>query len=114
MQQMHSSSMGIESRTRISWPTGAKRRYIAIRFKTARSTLNRNSTCHLSMSNANRSHGAPARQRADASIVLRTLKMRSEVQKFQADLLASVKQMRREKSARVTKVKLQAASKQGQ
>lgn len=36
--------------------------------------------------------------------------MRSEVQKFQADLLASVKQMRRGQAARVTKVKLPAAA----
>jgi putative transcriptional regulator len=36
--------------------------------------------------------------------------MQSEVQKFQADLLASVKQMRRGQSARVTKVKLPAAA----
>ena len=36
--------------------------------------------------------------------------MRSDVQKFQADLLASVKQMRRGQSARVTKVKLPAAA----
>lgn len=36
--------------------------------------------------------------------------MRSEVQKFQADLLASVKQMRRGEAARVTKVKLPAAA----
>ena len=36
--------------------------------------------------------------------------MRSEVQKFQADLLASVKQMRRGRAARVTKVKLPAAA----
>jgi putative transcriptional regulator len=35
--------------------------------------------------------------------------MRSEVQKFQDDLLASVKQMRRSRAARVTKVKLSAA-----
>ena len=36
--------------------------------------------------------------------------MRSEVQKFQADLLASVKQMRRGQAARVSKVKLHAAA----
>ena len=36
--------------------------------------------------------------------------MRSEVQQFQADLLASVKQMRRGRAARVTKVKLPAAA----
>ena len=36
--------------------------------------------------------------------------MRSDVQKFQADLLASVKQMRRGQAARVTKVKLPAAA----
>ena len=36
--------------------------------------------------------------------------MQSEVQKFQADLLASVKQMRRGQAARVTKVKLPAAA----
>ena len=36
--------------------------------------------------------------------------MRSEVQKFQADLLASVKQMRRGRAARVSKVKLPAAA----
>jgi len=36
--------------------------------------------------------------------------MRSEVQKFQADLLASVKQMRRGQAARLTKVKLPAAA----
>ncbi len=36
--------------------------------------------------------------------------MRSEVQKFQADLLASVKQMRQGQAARVTKVKLPAAA----
>jgi len=36
--------------------------------------------------------------------------MRSEVRKFQADLLASVKQMRRGQAARVTKVKLPAAA----
>lgn len=36
--------------------------------------------------------------------------MRSEVQKFQADLLASVKQMRRGQAARVTKVTLPAAA----
>lgn len=36
--------------------------------------------------------------------------MRSEVQKFQADLLASVKQMRRGQAARVTKIKLPAAA----
>ncbi len=36
--------------------------------------------------------------------------MRSEVQKFQADLLASVKQMRRGQTARVTKVTLPAAA----
>jgi putative transcriptional regulator len=36
--------------------------------------------------------------------------MRSEVQKFQADLLASVKQMRRGQAARVTKVTLSAAA----
>jgi putative transcriptional regulator len=38
------------------------------------------------------------------------LKMRSEVHKFQADLLASVKQMRRGQAARVSKVKLPAAA----
>ena len=36
--------------------------------------------------------------------------MRSEVQKFQADLLASVKQMRRGQAACVTKVPLPAAA----
>jgi putative transcriptional regulator len=36
--------------------------------------------------------------------------MRSEVQKFQADLLATVKQMRRGQAARVSKVKLPAAA----
>ena len=36
--------------------------------------------------------------------------MRSEVQKFQADLLVSVKQMRRSEAARVTKVTLPAAA----
>ena len=36
--------------------------------------------------------------------------MRSDVQKFQADLLASVKQMRRGQAARVTKVMLPAAA----
>ena len=36
--------------------------------------------------------------------------MQSEVQKFQADLLASVKQMRRGQAARVSKVKLPAAA----
>ncbi|MBA3597928.1 MAG: helix-turn-helix domain-containing protein [Methylibium sp.] len=36
--------------------------------------------------------------------------MQSEVQKFQADLLASVKQMRRGQAAHVTKVKLPAAA----
>jgi putative transcriptional regulator len=36
--------------------------------------------------------------------------MRSEVQKFQADLLASVKQMRRGQATRVTKVTLPAAA----
>jgi putative transcriptional regulator len=36
--------------------------------------------------------------------------MRSEMQKFQADLLASVKQMRRGQAARVSKVKLPAAA----
>ncbi|MCI4429193.1 MAG: helix-turn-helix domain-containing protein [Burkholderiales bacterium] len=36
--------------------------------------------------------------------------MRSEVQKFRADLLASTKQMRRGQAARVTKVKLPAAA----
>jgi len=36
--------------------------------------------------------------------------MRSEVQKFQADLLASVKQMRRGQAARVSKVELPAAA----
>jgi putative transcriptional regulator len=36
--------------------------------------------------------------------------MRSEVQKFQADLLASVKQMRRGQAVRVTKVTLPAAA----
>jgi putative transcriptional regulator len=36
--------------------------------------------------------------------------MRSEVQKFQDDLLVSVKQMRRGRAARVTKVKLPAAA----
>lgn len=36
--------------------------------------------------------------------------MQSDVQKFQADLLASVKQMRRGQAARVTKVKLPAAA----
>lgn len=36
--------------------------------------------------------------------------MPSEVQKFQADLLASVKQMRSGQAARVTKVKLSAAA----
>ena len=36
--------------------------------------------------------------------------MRSEVQKFQADLLKSVKQMRRGQARRVTKVKLPAAA----
>jgi putative transcriptional regulator len=38
------------------------------------------------------------------------LKVRSEVQKFQDDLLTSVKQMRRGRAARVTKVKLPAAA----
>ena len=38
------------------------------------------------------------------------LKTRSEMQKFQADLLASVKQMRRSQAARVSKVKLPAAA----
>ena len=37
-------------------------------------------------------------------------KMPSEVEKFQADLLESVKQMRRGKAGRVTKVKLPAAA----
>ena len=36
--------------------------------------------------------------------------MRSEMQKFQADLLASVKQMRRGQAARVSKVRLPAAA----
>ncbi|MFN0318282.1 MAG: helix-turn-helix domain-containing protein [Burkholderiales bacterium] len=36
--------------------------------------------------------------------------MRSEVEKFQDDLLASVKQMRRGRAARVTKIKLSAAA----
>lgn len=36
--------------------------------------------------------------------------MPSELEKFQADLLQSVKQMRRGKAARVTKVKLPAAA----
>jgi putative transcriptional regulator len=36
--------------------------------------------------------------------------MRSEVRKFQDDLLVSVKQMRRGRAARVTKVKLPAAA----
>jgi putative transcriptional regulator len=36
--------------------------------------------------------------------------MRSEIQKFQADLLKSVKQMRRGQAGRVTKVKLPAAA----
>jgi len=36
--------------------------------------------------------------------------MRSEAQKFQDDLLISVKQMRRGRAARVTKVKLSAAA----
>ena len=36
--------------------------------------------------------------------------MQSEVQKFRADLLASVKQMRRGQAARVSKVKLPAAA----
>jgi putative transcriptional regulator len=36
--------------------------------------------------------------------------MKSEMQKFQDDLLASVRQMRRGQSARVTKVKLPAAA----
>jgi putative transcriptional regulator len=36
--------------------------------------------------------------------------MRSDVQKFQDDLLVSVKQMRRGRAARVTKVKLSAAA----
>ena len=36
--------------------------------------------------------------------------MRSEVEKFQADLLVSVKQMRRGQAARVAKVKLPAAA----
>ena len=36
--------------------------------------------------------------------------MRSELQKFQADLLASVKQMRRGQAGRVTNVKLPAAA----
>jgi putative transcriptional regulator len=36
--------------------------------------------------------------------------MRSDVQKFHADLLAAVKQMRRGQAARVTKVKLPAAA----
>jgi putative transcriptional regulator len=36
--------------------------------------------------------------------------MRSEMQKFQADLLASVKQMRQGQAARVSKVKLPAAA----
>lgn len=36
--------------------------------------------------------------------------MRTEMQKFQDDLLASVKQMKRGKAARVTKVKLPAAA----
>jgi putative transcriptional regulator len=39
--------------------------------------------------------------------------MRSEVQKFRADLLASVKQMRRGPAARVSKVKLPATAKAG-
>jgi DNA-binding XRE family transcriptional regulator len=37
-------------------------------------------------------------------------RLRSEVQKFQADLLASVKQMRRGLAARVTKAKLPSAA----
>jgi putative transcriptional regulator len=36
--------------------------------------------------------------------------MPSEIKKFQADLLASVKQMRRGRAARATKVKLSAAA----
>jgi putative transcriptional regulator len=36
--------------------------------------------------------------------------MPSEIKKFQADLLASVKQMRRRRAARTTKVKLPAAA----
>jgi putative transcriptional regulator len=36
--------------------------------------------------------------------------MRSDVQKFQEDLLSSVKQMRRGRAARVTKIKLPAAA----
>jgi putative transcriptional regulator len=36
--------------------------------------------------------------------------MRSDIQKFQDDLLVSVKQMRRGRAARVTKVKLPAAA----
>ncbi len=36
--------------------------------------------------------------------------MRSEVRKFQADLLTSVRQMRRGQAARVTKVRLPAAA----
>ncbi len=36
--------------------------------------------------------------------------MPSDVQKFQADLLASVKQMRRGQAARITKVQLSAAA----
>jgi putative transcriptional regulator len=36
--------------------------------------------------------------------------MRSDIQKFQADLMASVKQMRRGQAARVSKVKLPAAA----
>ncbi len=38
------------------------------------------------------------------------LKMRSEMQKCQADLLASAKQMRRGQAARVSKVRLPAAA----
>ena len=38
------------------------------------------------------------------------LKMRSERQKYQADLLASAKQMRRGQAARVSKVRLPAAA----
>lgn len=38
------------------------------------------------------------------------LKMRSEMQKYQADLLASAKQMRRGQAARVSKVRLPAAA----
>lgn len=41
------------------------------------------------------------------------LKMPSEVQKFQADLLTSVKQMRRGQAARVSKVTLPAAAEGG-